>query len=138
MQLGVSETTKSYMCSDGFIIRNMFVLDFGERYQVDFLSCLFLVVPPNHYEVQQVVQKKIKSLEMVGIRGLEMAMEGADSTNLVQELEYEISEGVDSFYSARGAPITYGQYFQLLHLKSSKFLSYICTSFDGNFAEGYS
>lgn len=52
MQIGESEG-EHIVCSSGFIVKNLFVIDFKKKDPINFMCALFVVVPPGENEIQQ-------------------------------------------------------------------------------------
>lgn len=108
LQIGQSDSSNYNICTDGFIFRNVYVVDFKDKYPIDFQTCLFLVLPPSYYEVQKNLQKKIRTLQ-TGLIDEDKPQD--DVNSIIRELQYEINEGVNNLSKTQGLPITYGQPF---------------------------
>lgn len=56
------EYNDHFMCSDGFIIKNIILMNFATT-QEDFSSCVFRIIPPYSYDIQKKMIKSVQGYE---------------------------------------------------------------------------
>jgi hypothetical protein len=123
------------VCSDGFILRELFVHEFsgdlygntfkGLSFGIDFVNCLFMVVPTYQSQAQEVIELQMDDMQTRNLPGL--IEDQASFEQLLDEFDYDTRQMLEKFEKFINLPISYHHSFQLLHLKTSKYFAVINT-----------